>query len=77
MPTKMTSLAKGRDSAKKYLEENPKVMEELTKKIHEKYKIGAANVEEEMEPAQKVSANIMAAANAKIAGSAKDKSKIQ
>ena len=66
-------LGQGRDSAKKFLEENPKVMEELNKIILDKYKMsGTPAAEEEV----KEDMNKNQAANS-IKANNKEKTKIQ
>lgn len=66
-------LGQGRDSAKKFLEENPKVIEEITKTILDKYKMnGTPAAEEEV----KEDMNKNQAANSMKANN-KEKTKIQ
>ncbi len=70
-------LGQGRDSAKKFLEENPKVMEDITKIILEKYKMNSTTTteDESKEDASKMAANASAANAIKMSG--KEKTKMQ
>lgn len=77
-------LGQGRDSAKKFLEENPKVMEELTKIILDKYKMSdststiADDSKEELHRmAPSAAANAMKANVANNKEKDKEKTKIQ
>jgi recombination protein RecA len=71
-------LGQGRDSAKKFLDENPKVVADLTKIILEKYKMnnGALVAEEEKSNPDK-NAAMMASAAMKAPNKDKEKTKIQ
>ena len=70
-------LGQGRDSAKMFLEENPKVMEDITKIILEKYKMNSTTTteDESKEDASKMAANASAANAIKMSG--KEKTKMQ